>query len=138
MIRPRPVPISWLYERFVPIRWETVDDPIRSLMVELNRVGYVTLCSCCGFRYQGQRGKSHATGPYVSCDGGQVDPKVRRGLYRVVRATRWWHLEWPSWFVPPGRIVVFRAWDPPDQAKPLRARQARAAIRELEDACRAL
>lgn len=45
---------------------DSIDRPIRPLVIELNRIGLVTTFSCCGFTYDGQEEpKSHDNKPYV-------------------------------------------------------------------------
>lgn len=45
---------------------ESIDRPIRPLIVEMNRIGIVTRFSCCGYSYDGEEEpKSHADNPNV-------------------------------------------------------------------------
>jgi hypothetical protein len=45
---------------------ESIDKPIRDLVVNINRIGLQTVFSCCGFTYPDEEEtKSHAIHPYV-------------------------------------------------------------------------
>ena len=45
---------------------ESIDRPIRPLIVEMNRIGIVTRFSCCGYSYDGEEEpKSHTKDPFV-------------------------------------------------------------------------
>lgn len=45
---------------------DSIDRPIRPLVVELNRIGLATTFSCCGYTYDGQEEpKCHDKNPYV-------------------------------------------------------------------------
>ena len=44
----------------------SIDRPIRPLVIELNRIGLPTCFSCCGYTYEGQEEpKSHSLNPFV-------------------------------------------------------------------------
>lgn len=54
---------------------ESIDKPIRDLVVNINRIGLQTVFSCCGFTYPDEEEtKSHAIHPYVIFK----DPHIER------------------------------------------------------------
>jgi hypothetical protein len=53
---------------------ESIDKPIRQLVLEINRIGLKTLFSCCGFNYPNEEEpKSHGEHPYVFFRGPETE-----------------------------------------------------------------
>jgi hypothetical protein len=58
---------------------ESIDRPIRALVINLNRIGLSTIFSCCGFNYAGQENeedKSHSPHPFVIFKDPNTWPKI--------------------------------------------------------------
>ena len=64
---------------------DSIDRPIRPLVMELNRIGLVTVFSCCGFTYKNQEEpKSHQEGwPYVLFLVDKKNNQVVKNFFRL-------------------------------------------------------
>lgn len=77
-----------------PENWtviDSVDRPIRQLVLEMNRVGLSTVWSCCGFNYdQEEEPKSHANKPYVGFNiVVNREDKIVKWLEKVAKKIKW-------------------------------------------------
>lgn len=107
---------------------ESIDKPIRQLVLELNRIGLKTLFSCCGFNYpEEEEPKSHGENPYVFFRGPETEDE--RNIFfkftSLAKCTGWGvslatvendHVEWMVYY---DRGNPF--WKNTDSLKPLHA-----------------
>ena len=63
---------------------DSIDRPIRPLVIELNRIGLITTFSCCGYTYDGQEEpKTHETKAYVLFRVNEDDSRSVQNFFRL-------------------------------------------------------
>lgn len=87
---------------------DSIDRPIRPLVLELTRVGFHTRFSCCGFTYEGEEEpKSHHEQTYVVIGGPHIaDTDEVQRFFRLVSEARM-----QGW----GVQLMTAAWPPEGQ-----------------------
>jgi len=100
---------------------ESIDRPIRELVLELNRVGLKTMWSCCGFQYDGEEEpKSHCDHPFVVVLT-PTSPEEIKTFFEVSliafnsgwECHRYSEAQW-RFYVRPEDLVVKHGWDRKD------------------------
>lgn len=122
---------------------ESIDLPIRDLVIEFNRIGIRTVFSCCGFTYDGEEEpKAHHRDTYVAFLGPNMSDFREVSLFfkvvSLARSKGWWvgllsmnddpsKQEWIVSFTPQNLL-----WAMDDDGKSIHNYETRLiAIREL-------
>jgi len=90
---------------------DSIDRPIRPLVLELTRIGLTTRFSCCGFTYDDEEEpKSHHEHSYVMFNGPRLgDASEVRAFFEVARRAR--NVGWTVDMVSSGSVPEEQEWE---------------------------